>query len=148
MGGQGIEKLNLDQDDLAERLTKSTKNFTEKIMVQKFIEKVYEGDKRILIINGEPSEYAVVRTPAQGEFRGNLAVGGKASIEKLTQIEFNIASSIAPKLIERGILIAGIDIVGEYLTEINITCPTCFRELLDQKGINLMHKVFDYIESI
>jgi glutathione synthase len=117
-------------------------------MVQKFIEKVYEGDKRILIINGEPSEYAVVRTPAQGEFRGNLAVGGKASIEKLTQIEFNIASSIAPKLIERGILIAGIDIVGEYLTEINITCPTCFRELLDQKGINLMHKVFDYIESI
>ena len=148
MGGQGIEKLNLDQDDLAERLTKSTKNFTEKIMVQKFIEKVYEGDKRILIINGEPSEYAVVRTPRQGEFRGNLAVGGKASIEKLTQIEFNIASSIAPKLIERGILIAGIDIVGEYLTEINITCPTCFRELLDQKGINLMHKVFDYIESI
>ena len=147
MGGQGIEKLNLNQKNLIDKLKKSTKDFKEKIMVQKFIERVYEGDKRILIINGKPSEYAVVRTPARGEFKGNLAAGGTASIEKLNKIEKNIASEIAPRLKERGILIAGLDVVGDFLTEINITCPTCFRELLDQKGINLMTEVFDFIES-
>ena len=147
MGGQGIEKLNLNQKNLIDKLKKSTKDFKEKIMVQKFIERVYEGDKRILIINGKPSEYAVVRTPARGEFKGNLAAGGIASIEKLNKIEQNIASEIAPRLKERGILIAGLDVVGDFLTEINITCPTCFRELLDQKGINLMKEVFDFVES-
>ena len=147
MGGQGIEKLNFNQNDLTEKLKKVTKDFKEKIMIQKFIERVYEGDKRILVINGRPSEYAVVRTPAMGEFKGNLAAGGIASIEKLNKIELNIASEIAPKLKERGILIAGLDVVGDFLTEINITCPTCFRELLDQKGINLMEEVFDFVES-
>ncbi len=147
MGGQGIEKINFNQNDLIDKLKKVTKDFKEKIMVQKFIERVYEGDKRILVINGRPSEYAVVRTPAMGEFKGNLAAGGIASIEKLNKIELNIASEIAPKLKERGILIAGLDIVGDFLTEINITCPTCFRELLDQKGINLMEEVFDFVES-
>ena len=91
-------------------------------MVQNIIDRVYEGDKRILIINGKPSEYAVVRTPARGEFKGNLAAGGIASIEKLNKIEKNIASEIAPRLKERGILIAGLDVVGDFLTEINITC--------------------------
>ena len=147
MGGQGIEKLNFSMNDLSDKLKKSTKNFKEKIMVQKFIERVYEGDKRILVINGRPSEYAVVRTPAMGEFKGNLAAGGIASIEKLNKIELDIASKIAPKLKERGILIAGLDIVGDFLTEINITCPTCFRELLDKKGINLMEEVFNFVES-
>ena len=147
MGGQGIEKLNFSMNDLSDKLKKSTKNFKEKIMVQKFIERVYEGDKRILVINGRPSEYAVVRTPAMGEFKGNLAAGGIASIEKLNKIELSIASKIAPKLKERGILIAGLDIVGDFLTEINITCPTCFRELLDKKGINLMEEVFNFVES-
>ena len=147
MGGQGIEKLNFSMNDLSDKLKKSTKNFKEKIMVQKFIERVYEGDKRILVINGRPSEYAVVRTPAMGEFKGNLAAGGIASIEKLNKIELAIASKIAPKLMERGILIAGLDIVGDFLTEINITCPTCFRELLDKKGINLMEEVFNFVES-
>ena len=145
MGGQGIEKLNFSMNDLSDKLKKSTKNFKEKIMVQKFIERVYEGDKRILVINGRPSEYAVVRTPAMGEFKGNLAAGGIASIEKLNKIELAIASKIAPKLKERGILIAGLDIVGDFLTEINITCPTCFRELLDNKGINLMEEVLSLI---
>ncbi len=147
MGGQGIEKLNINQKDLNKKILESTKNSREKIMVQRFIEKVYEGDKRILIINGKPSEYAVVRTPPEGEFRGNLAVGGKASIDKLNKKELEIANTVANKLTERGIQIAGIDIVGEFLTEINITCPTCFRELLDQKGINLMQDVFDFIEK-
>ena len=148
MGGQGVIKLDSKDKTLQENISNATNNHKEKVMIQAFIDKVYEGDRRILIINGTPSEFAVVRTPSDGEFRGNLAAGGIATTEILNDRDKVIAKSLSPDLIKRGVSIAGIDIVGGYLTEINITCPTCFRELQDQQGINLASNFFDYVESL
>lgn len=148
MGGQGVIKLDSKDKTLQENISNATNNHKEKVMIQAFIDKVYEGDRRILIIKGTPSEFAVVRTPSDGEFRGNLAAGGIATTEILNDRDKVIAKSLSPDLIKRGVSIAGIDIVGGYLTEINITCPTCFRELQDQQGINLASNFFDYVESL
>jgi glutathione synthase len=148
MGGQGVIKLDNNDKDLQDSISNATDNNKQKVMVQTFIDKVYEGDRRILIIDGMPSEFAVVRTPSDGEFRGNLAAGGIATTEILNDRDKFIAKSLSSDLIKRGVSIAGIDIVGGYLTEINITCPTCFRELQDQQGINLASNFFDYVESL
>lgn len=148
MGGQGVIKLDNNDKDLQDSISNATDNHKQKVMVQTFIDKVYEGDRRILIIDGMPSEFAVVRTPSDGEFRGNLAAGGIATTEILNDRDKFIAKSLSSDLIKRGVSVAGIDIVGGYLTEINITCPTCFRELKDQQGINLASNFFDYVESL
>ena len=148
MGGQGVIKLDSNDKNLQDNISKATDKHKQKVMVQAFIDKVYEGDRRILIIDGMPSEFAVVRTPSDGEFRGNLAAGGIATTEILNDRDKFIAKSLSSDLIKRGVSIAGIDIVGGYLTEINITCPTCFRELEDQQGINLASNFFDYVESL
>ena len=148
MGGQGVIKLDNNDKDLQDSISNATDNHKQKVMVQTFIDKVYEGDRRILIIDGMPSQFAVVRTPSDGEFRGNLAAGGIATTEILNDRDKFIAKSLSSDLIKRGVSIAGIDIVGGYLTEINITCPTCFRELQDQQGINLASNFFDYVESL
>lgn len=147
MGGQGVIKLNFNDSKLKEAIDISTEHFKQKVMVQAFIDRVYEGDRRILIINGKASEFAVVRTPAKGEFRGNLAAGGIATTEPLNKRDKEIAEFLSEDLVAKGVSIAGLDIVGGFLTEINITCPTCFRELQDQQGINLTANLFDYIES-
>ena len=148
MGGQGVIKLDSNDKNLQDNISKATDKHKQKVMVQAFIDKVYEGDRRILIIDGMPSEFAVVRTPSDGEFRGNLAAGGIATTEILNDRDKFIAKSLSSDLIKRGVSIAGIDIVGGFLTEINITCPTCFRELQDQQGINLASNFFDYVESL
>ncbi|MDA9637037.1 glutathione synthase [SAR86 cluster bacterium] len=148
MGGQGVIKLDNNDKNLQDNISNATENHKQKVMVQTFIDKVYEGDRRILIIDGMPSQFAVVRTPSDGEFRGNLAAGGIATTEILNDRDKFIAKSLSSDLIKRGVSIAGIDIVGGYLTEINITCPTCFRELQDQQGINLASNFFDYVESL
>ena len=146
MGGQGIERIKLGDKNLDNLLNKISEK-QEKMMIQKFIPEVFEGDKRVLLIDGEDCGFAVSRIPQGDDFRGNLAAGGKAEVVELNERDKEIIQSIKPDLEKKGIMIAGIDILGNYLTEINITSPTCFRELMDIKEINLAKKLIEKIES-
>ena len=146
MGGEGIKRLHKKDVDLLKTLESIDKK-KEKMMVQKFIPEVFEGDKRVILISGEDCGFSVTRIPQGDDFRGNLAAGGKAEVRELNERDFEIINAIKPKLIEQGILVAGIDILGSFLTEINITSPTCFRELYDQQGINLAKDLIEQIEK-
>ena len=144
MGGEGVQIINTDNS--SEALSIISSDNLEMLMLQKFIDDVYLGDRRILLINGNLPESVVLRKPPEGDFRGNLAIGGTASTEILNERDKEIASVIGKDLIEQGIFIAGLDVVGGFLTEINITCPTCFRELLDQTGENLAKSFVDQLK--
>ena len=146
MGGEGIRRLHHTDADLLATLDLIDQK-KEKMMVQKFIPEVFEGDKRVILILGEDCGFSVNRIPQGDDFRGNLAAGGKAEVRELNDRDFEIINAIKPKLIEQGILVAGIDILGSFLTEINITSPTCFRELYDQQGINLAKDLIQQIEK-
>ncbi len=146
MGGEGIRRLHEEDADLLETLD-SIEQKNEKMMVQKFIPEVFEGDKRVILISGKDCGFSVTRIPQGDDFRGNLAAGGKAEVREMNDRDFEIVNAIKPKLIEQGILVAGIDILGSFLTEINITSPTCFRELYDQQGINLAKDLIEQIEK-
>ena len=146
MGGEGIIRLHHTDADLLTTLDLIDQK-KEKMMVQKFIPEVFEGDKRVILILGEDCGFSVNRIPQGDDFRGNLAAGGKAEVRELNDRDFEIINAIKPKLIEQGILVAGIDILGSFLTEINITSPTCFRELYDQQGINLAKDLIQQIEK-
>ena len=116
-------------------------------MAQRFIPQIEKGDKRILIVNGEPIPYALARIPASGEFRANLAVGGTGQGVPLSDQDRQICTEIKTSLVKNGILFAGIDVIGPYLTEINITSPTCIRELDSQYDLNISGILFDQIEK-
>ena len=142
MGGTSIYKvddLNEDNLKIIKAMTNSEKT---QIICQSFIEDVYEGDFRILIINGKPFPKTLARIPKDGDFKGNLAAGGKGGAKDITENQKKIAEAIAPILVKNEISFAGIDIVGEYLTEINITSPTCAREILDQTQMNPIEEYF------
>ena len=98
-------------------------------MAQKFIPEITQGDKRILMVDGEPVPYCLARIPAKGETRGNLAAGGRGVAQPLSARDFEIARAVGPALVARGILFAGLDIIGDFMTEINVTSPTCIREI-------------------
>ena len=146
MGGNGVQIVSTD--NCSEVLNSMPFDNSEMLMLQKFIDDVYLGDRRILIINGNLPESVVLRKPPEGDFRGNLAIGGTATTETLNERDKEIASVISKDLLKQGIFIAGLDVVGGFLTEINITCPTCFRELLDQTGENLAASFVDQLEII
>ena len=142
MGGTSIYKvddLNEDNLKIIKAMTNSEKT---QIICQSFIEDVYEGDYRILIINGKPFPKTLARIPKDGDFKGNLAAGGKGVAKDITENQKKIAEAIAPILVKNEISFAGIDIVGKYLTEINITSPTCAREILDQTQMNPIEEYF------
>src|SRR5690606_6747003 len=120
-----------------------TKHGSELIMVQKFIPEIALGDKRILIVDGQVVPYLLARVPQPGDWRGNLAVGAKGEVRALSQRDQAIANAVAPVLIERGIYFAGLDVIGEYLTEINITSPTCIREIEAQADVSITGMLFD-----
>ena len=146
MGGNGVQIVSTD--NCSEVLNSMPFDNSEMLMLQKFIDDVYLGDRRILIINGNLPESVVLRKPPEGDFRGNLAIGGTATTETLNERDKEIASVISKDLLKQGIFIAGLDVVGGFLTEINITCPTCFRELLEQTGENLAASFVDQLEII
>ena len=116
-------------------------------MVQQFIPEIIHGDKRILIINGEPVPYALARIPKEGEIRGNLAAGGSAKGVELTSRDRWICEQLAPVLKDKGLLFVGIDVIGDYLTEINVTSPTCIRELDTIYNLNIAGSLIDAIEQ-
>lgn len=129
MGGAGIFKLNPDDPNLNIILEQSTLESTRQIMAQKFVPEISEGDKRVLVVNGKAMPFALARIPAQGETRGNLAAGGRGVAVPVTDKERRIVDAIAPELLKKGLLFVGMDVIGSFLTEINVTSPTCVREL-------------------
>ena len=116
-------------------------------MIQQFIPSIREGDKRVLIINGKPIEKALLRIPKDNDFRGNLNTGASSQIVDLTERDHWIVNQLAPTLIQRHLTFVGIDIIGEYLTEINVTSPTCARELQSEFTSPLLNPLFDLIEE-
>ncbi len=129
MGGTSIYRVNPADPNLSVILETVSENETRSVMAQQFIPEITEGDKRVLLIDGQAVPYALARIPANGETRGNLAAGGSGVGIELSERDHWICQQVAPVLKQQGILFAGIDIIGDYLTEINITSPTCIREL-------------------
>ncbi len=129
MGGTSIYRINPQDPNLSVILETVSENETRTVMAQQFIPEISEGDKRVLLIDGEAVPYALARIPAAGETRGNLAAGGTGVGVELNERDRWICQQVGPVLKQQGILFAGIDIIGDYLTEINITSPTCIREL-------------------
>jgi glutathione synthase len=129
MGGSRIFRAKADDPNVSVILESLTQDGSEYIMAQRYIPEITQGDKRILVVDGEPIPYALARIPAQGETRGNLAAGGKGVPVPLTERDHWIVQQVAPSLKEKGLLFVGLDVIGDYLTEINVTSPTCAREI-------------------
>ena len=136
MGGESIYKFDESSTDHLEIFKSLTNNYQTMVMVQNFLPEIYDGDYRILIIHGKPFPIALARIPQGGSFKGNLAAGGKGEARELSDDQVRVSSEIGKLLSEEGILFAGIDMIGNYLTEINITSPTGAREILSQTGKN------------
>ena len=145
MGGASIFRLKSHDPNLNVILETITNHFAEKVMIQEYIPEIAEGDKRILVVNGEPMGAAIARIPAEGELRGNLAAGASAIARSLTERDMWICKEVGPSLVEKGLLLVGLDIIGDYLTEINVTSPTCFKEYKELCDIDVA-KIF--IESV
>jgi glutathione synthase len=146
MGGTGVFRCAAGERNLNVILETLTHNGAQTIMAQKFVPAISEGDKRILIIDGVPVDWCLARIPKEGETRGNLAAGGTGVARPLTQRDREIATALGKVLAPRGLVLAGIDVIGESLTEINITSPTCFVEITEQSGINVAGLFIDAIE--
>ena len=129
MGGAGIFRLRPDDPNINIILEHATLDSRRQIMAQRYVSEIRDGDKRVLVVDGVAEEHALARIPAQGETRGNLAAGGRGVPVPIGEAERRIVARVAPALIERGLLFVGLDVIGDYLTEINVTSPTCAREL-------------------
>ena len=137
MGGMGIFRVKADGLNLGSIIETLNRDGSTSVMVQKFLPEIAQGDKRVLVIDGEPVPFALARIPQGNEVRGNLAAGGKGVAQPLSQRDRQIAEKIGPVLAARGLLLVGLDIIGDCLTEINVTSPTCFREITDQTGFDV-----------
>ncbi len=147
MGGRSIFLSAHGDPNLNVIIETLTANGQAFAMAQKFIPEISAGDKRILMIDGEPVPYALARIPQGDEFRGNLAAGGKGVGIALSDRDRWIAAQVGPELKRRGMLFVGLDVIGDWLTEVNVTSPTCLRELDTQFGLNIAGQLFDVIES-
>jgi glutathione synthase len=137
MGGMGIFRVKADGLNLGSIIETLNRDGSTSVMVQKFLPAIAQGDKRVLVIDGEPVPFALARIPQGNEVRGNLAAGGKGVAQSLSQRDRQIAETLGPVLAARGLLLVGLDIIGDCLTEINVTSPTCFREITDQTGFDV-----------
>ncbi len=147
MGGASIFRVQQGDPNFSVIIETLTDHGRTSIMAQRFIPEISEGDKRILMINGEPVPYALARIPAKGETRGNLAAGGRAEGRPLTDRDRWICQQVGPTLREKGLLFVGLDVIGDYLTEINVTSPTCIRELDQQFNLNIAGVLMTSIEQ-
>ena len=143
MGGMGIFRVRADGMNLGSIIETLNQDGATSVMVQKFVPAIAQGDKRVLVIGGKPVPYALARIPQGNEVRGNLAAGGKGVAQPLTDRDREIAHAIGPTLAARGLLLVGLDIIGECLTEVNVTSPTCFREITDQTGFDVAAMFMD-----
>ena len=147
MGGASIFKVTRNDPNTSVILETLTQHGQRTIMAQRFIPEISSGDKRILLINGHPIPYALARIPAAGELRGNLAAGGRGVGVPLTERDYWICAQVGPELQRRGLMFVGLDVIGDYITEINVTSPTCIRELDHQFGLNIAAELMDAIAS-
>ena len=147
MGGASVFRIKPGDSNLSVIIETLTAHGTKLTMAQRFIPEIKQGDKRLLLINGKPVPYALARIPAKGETRANLAAGGEGVGMELTDRDRWICDQVAPVLKTKGLIFVGIDVIGDYLTEVNITSPTCIRELDKQYNINISALLMDWIES-
>ncbi|MBD3670283.1 MAG: glutathione synthase [Gammaproteobacteria bacterium] len=147
MGGSSIFRLKQGDPNISVVIETLTQHGTRFAMAQKFIPEIREGDKRILLIDGEPVPYALARIPAEGETRGNLAAGGTGVGRELSDRDRWICEQVAPTLVDKGLIFVGLDVIGDYLTEINVTSPTGVRELDKAYGLSICDRLMDAIEK-
>lgn len=148
MGGASIFRVKQDDPNLSVILEIMTQHNQRYIMAQRYLPEIKDGDKRILVVNGEAIPYALARIPQQGETRGNLAAGGSGEGRPLTERDKWIVSQVAPTLKAKGLIFVGLDVIGDKLTEINVTSPTCVQELDAQFGLNIAGILMDHIASV
>lgn len=148
MGGSRIFRVSQSDPNLNVILETLTELEQQTIMAQRYLPEIKDGDKRILLIAGQPVDYALARIPAQGETRGNLAAGGSGRAQPLSVRDREIAHALGPILWARGLFLVGLDVIGDCLTEINVTSPTCFQEITQQTGCNVAAIFVNALESV
>ena len=146
MGGKSIFVVDRDDNNANVIFETLTKDETAFMMAQTYIPEITEGDKRIILIDGKAPDYALARIPHAGENRGNLVMGAQAEVRELTDRDRWICEQVGPELSRRGVMFAGLDVIGDYLTEVNVTSPTGIREIAKLAGVNLAAALFDQIE--
>lgn len=147
MGGRSIFRASANDPNLNVILETLTDNGQHLAMAQRYLPEISDGDKRILLVDGEPVPYCLARIPQGKEFRGNLAAGGRGEGRPLSERDRWIAAQVGPELKRRGMMFVGLDVIGDYLTEVNVTSPTCIRELDAQFGLNIAGDLFSAIEA-
>ncbi|WP_240126793.1 glutathione synthase [Thermomonas alba] len=148
MGGRSIFRARAGEPNLNVILETLTAGGRHLAMAQRYLPEIADGDKRILLVDGEPVDYCLARIPQGDEFRGNLAAGGRGEGRPLSERDRWIAAQVGPEMQRRGMLFVGLDVIGDYLTEVNVTSPTCIRELDAQFGLNIAGALFDRIEAM
>jgi glutathione synthase len=147
MGGAGIFVVRHDEPNRNSIVETISALGTHSIMAQRYIPEIKEGDKRVLLIDGKVAPHCLARIPKPGESRGNLAAGARGVAQPVTARHREIADALGPVLAKRGLLLVGLDVIGDYLTEVNVTSPTCFREIHDQTGFDVAGMFLDALES-
>ena len=147
MGGSAIFRVKKEDPNISVILEMLTLHGQQTIMAQKYLPAIEHGDKRILVINGEPVPYCLARVPLAGETRGNLAAGGTGRAQPLSERDRWIAAEVGPSLVEKGLLFVGLDVIGDYLTEINVTSPTCIREIDAAYDLDIAGQLMDCIDE-
>ena len=147
MGGMGIFRVGPDGLNLGSITETLNRGGAQTVMVQRYLSEIVKGDKRILVIGGVPVPFSLARIPQGSEIRGNLAAGGKGVAQPLTSRDREIAEAVGPVLAARGLLLVGLDVIGDCMTEINVTSPTCFREIADQTGFDVATMFIDALEA-
>ena len=148
MGGRSIFRARAGEANLNVILETLTDGGRHLAMAQRYLPEITQGDKRILLVDGEPVDYCLARIPQGDEFRGNLAAGGRGEGHPLSELDRWIAAQVGPEMRRRGMLFVGLDVIGDYLTEVNVTSPTCIRELDAQFGLNIAGQLFERIEAL
>ena len=147
MGGASVFRLHRQDPNIGVVIETLTHYGRRTVMAQRFIAEIVKGDKRVLVIDGKPVPYSLARIPKQGETRGNLAAGATGVAQPLTARDREIAEAVGPELKAQGLMLVGLDVIGDYLTEVNVTSPTCMREIADQTGFNVAALMIDALEK-
>jgi len=147
MGGENIFRVRADDPNRNVIVETMSQGGSRSVMAQRFIPEIAEGDHRVLLIDGEPVPHCLARIPKAGESRGNLAAGARGVAKPLSKRQRQIAAALGPVLSKRGLLLVGLDIIGDWLTEVNVTSPTCFREITDQTGFDVPGMFVDALEK-
>jgi len=147
MGGESIFRVRLDDPNRNVIVETMVQGGARSIMAQRYLPAIKDGDKRVLLIDGRPVPHSLARMAKPGETRANLAAGGRGVAQPLTARENEIAAALGPVLASRGLLLVGLDVIGDYLTEVNVTSPTCFREIQDQTGFDVSGMFLNALEQ-